>query len=790
MSLKKFLFYIIESDGRSNYVVNGVVSSKGTPTPLPQAPVGWEDIAFGWGRDNAMHGLTRSFSKELSFVADGAAILREAYYNTNPDRQLFFLVQRLTLEYTTTYKWKYETIYKGELDFTTANDKPEEAKFNIQIMQGGLSKLLDAAKDTVLSVPFDDDSGVLRHDGVIISNTVQVITEEQYGEAGSFYFQNHVLRLNLTTSETGFFGGARSTARTQINNSNSAIRGTGEYFFKATTATTVSVEFNLDFVLQYTPASPAPNPAAVYKIVVRQIDESNVSTYQEELFSRTQAEGFNGSFNATGSFDIDVAVGDELYLYAFCNVEGVSGDDQIRTVYSVNENTLFKASFSYRHPETFPKCFTRATAWRKLCKQIFGYEDYAVSTLFASDDRLLFSGDSLRGIESPVLQTTISDFLKDADTDLFAGLGIEQGAAAGSIPAGERAVIETRTHFYDESDPVILGEAKELSIIYAKDWVSNTIKSGWKEPTTEDVNGKYEFNASQQGSLPNKRVKKEYNLVSPYKAGPVEIEMLRINLDGKTTTDDDRDNDCFVIVGEPADTSITGDFAFEEDGNVITKPTAFSVAPGSVITFTGTASNNSSFTVVNVSGNSIEVSEAVTDESTVSCTATVTGGPTVYNIKRESFDNDDDPEDFGVPSPTTWYNYDLSPKRKLLRHGRWIASMMHNYGTEKVKFESGTRNISLKTIQGAVTIQENKDESISALGAKIFIPFLLSFKAEAPVGLAELMEDGPNRCFTFTYNGNTYKGFNIKCGLSPNTEEEQEFSLLSVPGNDLTLINS
>lgn len=776
MSLKKFLFYIIEADGRSNYVVNGVVSSKGTPTPLPQAPVGWEDIAFGWGRDNTMHGLTRSFSKELSFVGDGATILRDADYKTNPDRQLFFLVQQLTLEYTSTYKWKYETIYKGELDFTTANDKPEEARLSINIMQGGLSKLLAAAKDTILSIPLDDDAITLRHDGIEIQSKGNFLSINQFHSALISTYNLLWLQLQFVNSEGIISNGAFLSTEPAIEwNSNSGHdddRNNDNYFFTATDDITIRITGTITAVL-YSGIS--------LELYVKNSNGTRIQLFQLDSDNPSTPNPFEKEQTFNIDQEISVATDEKLYLISevidSALISGV-GSGLYRE---------FELNIEYvsRKRDTFPLCFTRAALWRKLCKQVFGYEDYAVSTLFATDDRLITCGDSLRGIESPVLQTTITDFLKDADTDLFAGIGIEQGAAAGTLPAGERAAIETRTHFYDESDPVALGEAKELSIIYAKDWVSNTIKSGWKEPTTEDVNGKYEFNASQQYSLPNKRVKKEYNLVSPYKAGPVEIEMLRINLDGKTTTDDNRDNDCFVIVGEPADTSITGDFAFEEDGNVITKPTAFSVVPGSIITFSGTASNNSSFTVVNVNGNSIEVSEAVTDESTVSCTATVTGGPTVYDIKRESFDNDNDPEDFGVPSPTTWYNYDLSPKRKLLRHGRWIASMMHNYGTEKVKFESGTRNINLKTIQGSVTIQENKDEAISGLGAKMFIPFLLNFKAEAPVGLAELMEQGPNRCFTFTYNGNTYKGFNIKCGLSPNSEEEQEFSLLSVPGNDL-----
>jgi len=181
----------------------------------------------------------------------------------------------------------------------------------------------------------------------------------------------------------------------------------------------------------------------------------------------------------------------------------------------------------------------------------------------------------------------------------------------------------------------------------------------------------------------------------------------------------------------------------------------------------------------------VELSATLTNEGPVSVLIEWLEGIT-YNLVRETYTNEGDPDDFGVPSPTTVFNIDLSPKRMLLRHGRWLASILSGFESEKVQFQSGTRNTNLKTIQAGVTTRENSDVPISALGTKIFQPFLFSVKANGDNDLATLMEADPNRCFKFTWEGVEYTGFNMKAAFAPNELNEQEYSLLATADNDLT----
>lgn len=674
MSLKPFQYYLLTEDGRSHYVQNGIVSSRGIPTPLPQTPDGWQDVSFGWERNKGKHGLQRAFSKELGFVMDGATIVRDAFYKSNVDRKMYLLIQKLGLQYTTSYKWLYETLYKGELDLSTVKDRQDGMRVDVSIMEGGLSKMLNANLNTVYEIPFDDDAVDVELDGIIMQRK-----------------QTWLLPFNLLGGDdlVGMYrtvndGSASGVAVFDISNQDEPgdLTTSNEYFLIATRALT-------DLRLQ-----------GSYVIV--NILGSSVTL---RLKSSTGQNIALGTLSANGTITIDqtfnAAEGEKFFLVA--DISGVA--------HTITESSI-TLTVTSRHPATNCKAFTRETLFRKLCRKIFGHEEYAVSTLLETDDRLITSFDAIRGIDNPTLKTSLQDFFTDLDTDLMAGMGIEAGTVTTNLPAGERLVIETRTRFYDDSEITDLGEVKELTVAYAADKIVSKIKTGWQEPQAEDVNGKKGFNASQTYTTPQLRINNEYNLVSPYKADPFEIENVRINMEGKETTDNNNDNNVAVLWAE-------------------------------------------------LDGSS-------------------------YILKRETYDNEGDPDDFGVPSPTTVFNVDLSPKRKLLRHGRWLASMLHRYETEKITFQSGTRNTSLKTVQGSTTIRENGDVSISSLGEKVFIPYVFSVVVDGDLNLPALMEDNPNRCFKFTWNGVEYKGFNLIAAFAPNELNEQEYRLLSTPDNDLT----
>jgi len=759
MGLKPYQYYLLEMDGRSNYVTNNVVSSRGTATPLPQTADGWQEVAFAWERNKTKHGIVRSFSKDLSFVLDGALILRDAFYKKNIDRKLFLLIQKLELEYTDDfYKWIYRYLYKGELDFSTAKDSQD--KVDIAIMEGGLSKQLNANQNTIYEIPFDEDAVNCKLDGIEFEIKGVYSNPEITVDPSTYYF----LPISFINREGSAAGVAFLSQQAQnISSGPLGLETSENYFFYTVDARTVRVVGKI--ICHF-----ATGTLFDFKF----IDNENTVHYALSYTTYTGTQEFEFDFEA------DMPANGKLFLYSSQNP------------IDINEVQYYESTieilFPYTHQTTWTKAYTRKTLFRKLCAKIFGNEDYAVSTLLENGDRLITSGDAIRGITDAVIKTSLSDFYNDVDSDLMTGLGIEPGAATTNLPAGNRLTIESREHYYDDSDPIDLGEVKDLEITAAVDFMANTVKVGWKEPDIEDVNGKYDFNGSHQYTTPIERISKEYNIVSSYKAGPFEIEITRINLDGKTTTDNNNDNDNFVLWAERSQLDVTTTATFAADGVIVLDP-LIEIVTGQKIRITGSVSNDGEYTVtsfVNIGiVQFVTVAETIVVEASVSILLEFISGFT-YNLIRETYDNEADPDDFGVPSPTTIFNIDLSPKRKIKRHGRWLASMLENYDNDKIIFQSGTKNTKLKTEQGSTIIREYADLSVGGLGSKIFLPKLFSFTVNSPVNLGELMEENTNRCFQFTWDGNTYKGFTMKTALSPNEMKEQEYNLLSTADNDLT----
>src|SRR4051812_9740745 len=101
--MKDNLYYILEDDGRSLKAQNGVVTSSSQPTPLPNTPDGWRNAIITWERIMAKHGIQRSYTDPLSFVRDGATIIRKAVYGQSYERSLSLLIQQLTPEVDDTF---------------------------------------------------------------------------------------------------------------------------------------------------------------------------------------------------------------------------------------------------------------------------------------------------------------------------------------------------------------------------------------------------------------------------------------------------------------------------------------------------------------------------------------------------------------------------------------------------------------------------------------------------------------------------------------------------------------
>lgn len=537
-----FLFYLVTSTGESWFVdQDGSVNKRGLPTPLVYSPDGWQEMSIGWERNLDKMGLIRNFSLSLGFPGDGGVILEHIFNRYNIDAKVSLLVQKLDLETTADdYALTYKFYYRGSIDLSSYRKEPRKVLVNI--MEGGRSADLKANEGTDYDFSLDEDPDKIRvkFDGMNLENQALGAVTNGLPTADPFWnMGNHIIDLEIIRKEVDDIGTAKGQDRTKVTNLNTNIRNTGEWFFKATVDGTVKIDWS-DIALQieYDPSSPGINPAAIVKTVVRRIDQSNISTFQLELLSTGTGNAVPGNYNLTGTGNITVTAGDELYLYTFCNVEGATGDTQLRFTYSGTE-PIFKASYIFKFPATFVNMLRPLTAFKRLVGKISGSEDYAVSEKLASSGICLTSMDGLRGLQKARWKTSLAKFFEAYKILTFSGMGVE----------GENIVLESIYYYLNDATVIDIGEVQATPKIEpAIELMINTIKAGYNDVQIEDINGKFAFNVAVDYTTPLKRVTRQLDLQVPFIADPFFIEIKRANLDGKTTTDDRQDSEIIIAV--------------------------------------------------------------------------------------------------------------------------------------------------------------------------------------------------------------------------------------------------
>jgi len=216
--------------------------------------------------------------------------------------------------------------------------------------------------------------------------------------------------------------------------------------------------------------------------------------------------------------------------------------------FTINES---QSTFNYlsKYRTTFVKALRPMYVAQQLLDKMTG-GGYAISSNYITSEwnnLLITSGDGIRGLEGAKLKTTWRDFFDSYNVPCSLSGGIRNGMM----------VIENLSNAFQPSIQLNLGEATDMIVSPAEDFQYNRIRIGYPDTDTEDVNGREEFNVSM---VYTSVVTKDrlLDLVSKYKASMYEIETLRRNLDGKTTTDNSDDNTVFFLHVENTPTAGTG----------------------------------------------------------------------------------------------------------------------------------------------------------------------------------------------------------------------------------------
>lgn len=768
--MRSTLHYITEEDGRSLSVQNGVVTQSSQPKPLPNAPAGAKEVVISWERILNRYGIQRMFTTPLQYVLDGARIIRHFVYTKNYEHRLFHLIQRVKSTVTDTlFRLRYEYLYRGEIDLSTFADQGDYVTCNI--MEGGLDKQLRAKETTVYEIPFDDDAVLVRMDGIPIFSRSSLVSPEQTHLTNVTTYSLLWLALEFINVEGTIVNGATLSAiqmNHQATSSHDDNRNLDNFFFEATAEIRIKIKF---------PAfSGILNNGLSAELYIKKSDGTRIQIHEVETDNPSITTGFQ-KIQEFPEKEVTVSLntGEKLYLISELIDSGlIAGGSAVTWT-----EFIPVIEFDSIHRTTYIQAFRPFDLYRKLVEKITGDADNASSELLQAEANLLLtSGDSVRGIEGASIKTSLADFYQHCNVVHFAGQAIE----------GEKAVVEHRSHFFDTSNPIDLGNATNLKTTLATDLIGNTLKVGWQEPEIEDLNGKYSFNGNHIYESVITRIPKELSLVSPYSADPYEIEIKRLNLEGKTSTDDKADNKVYCINAiRMLDRYESSGIVFNASGDVYSiegVPSAFPIYPGMKIV-TLDPLNAGPFTIKERFDSEPTKVTLIVEEPVTTAPATfvvfVIYAGVPYILKRENYDILE-----GVPTNQVFNIEDMSPKRILKKQGPWLRSILYPHDNSSLDFASTQRNKDLITQRAGLTIEEKANVAINSLGERLFLPFYFEFETEIPQNIIDIMEENPNRCFVFTWKGQQYKGFTVKVSIAINTEESQTIKLLCAPDVDIT----
>lgn len=544
MQGKSHIYFLVDEMNRSLYADGDIVKVSAIPRPLVFTPDGWTKIEINNQRNTKYFALDRSFTVPLDFVEDGALILKDAYYKMGVEAKIFLVILKQKIQITkdgsgnvTGFGYYYDSFYKGEIDFSQFQHNGP--KVTVNIMEGGIPKYIKANENTKYELEVDvPEARYVYMDGVRLKQKASYLVSN-----GSLAndLGGHTYQLTMLGNESISSINAITQDRVKTGNLPSALWNTGEYFLlTGNQSTDITVSWNFNVYVELASGVGAIFGTSIF-LQCHVLTDSNTRYSIPGLSGGTnlQAKGggdplllYNRKHNFQGSVTFTVPANARCILYMSAN------QNRDLTFFTYDNDGTFAIDYTYTHRPTYIKVLPPEYVFKKLIEKVTDGRYQAESIVLAANHNVSMTcGDAIRRIPGSKIKTSLSDFFTSYDVQFDLGLGDLSG----------KVKLEQKANWIDYNNPIDLGEVKGLKVKPAADYLYNTIKVGYPEKKYDDVNGKQEFNNTSLFTTPITRVSKELNKVSSYRGDCYGIEFTRINLEGKTTTDNESDNEVFLI---------------------------------------------------------------------------------------------------------------------------------------------------------------------------------------------------------------------------------------------------
>lgn len=135
--------------------------------------------------------------------------------------------------------------------------------------------------------------------------------------------------------------------------------------------------------------------------------------------------------------------------------------------------------------------------------------------------------------------------------------------------------------------------------------------------------------------------------------------------------------------------------------------------------------------------------------------------------------------------PESVFNMQLSPHLNFKRNGPYLHSLLWKCENKTLSYRSSDKNNKLEfddPLYGHIV--EKDSENIGGLGTQFFVPIIFDITLPPPADLVSLLDANPLQVYSFEWIGETYTGILLEISTGMASGKEQEWKLLALPGNN------
>lgn len=503
---------------------------------LKYAPSGWQEISVENVRNKRYWGIDRSVTVPLTYVQDGAEILKYITLNKGTEEKVFLTVLEQQLDYQAGvgYMFWYKQRSRLEVDLTTLSHEGSSVK--VTLLEDGLAKYLKANENTTFEIALNNSNSILvKMDGIKLHQKLN------YTDGTGFDIEKN-------SNGDNFLGPAvfldkEGDSVGVVVNSQQLEDVTGQSFDDKKIKTNCIIEnandYAIDVVItgriEFTCTSNTSTPHWAMKFRFLRSGQLSANQNDYEIIS-TVAMVVGTTYGSDINVTVPLQPGERL------SREGIFfGGVGANAAITFTENSKFHVSFVSRYKTTYVRAFTAQYLFEQYIDKVSeGTHSAVVSAYFQKYANVVFTcGNGLRGFDDAVFKWSWSGFFQFFDS--FDSVGISV--------VGTTVDFNSKDKLIDTANVIALGEPSNFKWSFARDMFFNELEIGYPELKNDIgvLNGNEEFNTKYLFSMGMMKKPGKMEKVSEIAAGCYPIEKIRVTTVNKETTDYKNDNDVFPL---------------------------------------------------------------------------------------------------------------------------------------------------------------------------------------------------------------------------------------------------